>query len=110
MNLLDSMEGSKDKCLLLLKVLYGLVQGAHQWWKEFNAILKNIKFKGGFANSCLMIKHSNNETVSASMYVGNNFCVGNTKALKTFVEDLKKQGLRQSEGVGETDRLPELLN
>ena len=93
MNLPDGMEGSNDECLLPLKALHGLVQGAHQWWKNFIAILKNIEFKGGFANLCLMIQRSNNGTVFASVYVNNNFCVGHTKALKTFVEDLKKQGL-----------------
>jgi len=40
-----------------------------------------------------MIKHSNDGTVYASVYVNDNFCVGHTKALNTFVEDLKKQGL-----------------
>jgi len=47
MNLPNGMEGSDDECLLLLKALYGLVQGAHQWWKKFIGILKNIEFKGG---------------------------------------------------------------
>ena len=93
MNLPDGMEGMDDECLLLLKALYGLIQGAHQWWKKFITILKNIEFKGRFANPCLMIQCSNNGTVFASMYVDDNFCVGHTKVLKTFVEDLKKQGL-----------------
>jgi len=93
MNLPDSMEGSEDECLLLLKALYGLVQGAQQWWKKFIAILKNIEFKGGFADPCLMIKHSNDGMVYASVYIDDNFCVGHTEVLKTFVEDLKKQGL-----------------
>jgi len=31
MNLPDGMEGMDDECLLLLKALYGLVQGARQW-------------------------------------------------------------------------------
>jgi len=92
MNFLDGMEWSNDKCLLLLKALYGLVQGAHQWWNKFIDILKNIKFKRGFANPCLlMIKHSNDGTVFASIYVNDNYCVGHSKALKTFMEDLKKQ-------------------
>ncbi len=56
-------------------------------------ILKNIEFKGRFADPCLMIKHSNDGMVYASVYVDDNFCVGHTKVLKTFVEDLKKQGL-----------------
>ncbi len=37
-----------------------------------------------------MIQRSNNGTVFASVYVDDNFCVGHTKALKIFVEDLKK--------------------
>ncbi len=55
-------------------------------------MLKN-KFKGRFSDPRLMIQHSNNGTVFASMHVDDNFCIGHTKVLKTFVEDLKKQGL-----------------
>jgi len=93
MNLPEGMEGEGNECLLLLKALYGLVQGARQWWKKFVGILKNIEFKGGFADPCLMIKRSNDGTVFASIYVDNNFCVGHKPALKSFVEDLKQQGL-----------------
>jgi len=56
MNLPQGMNGESDECLLLLKALYGLVQGARQWWKKFVGILKHIEFKGGFADPCLMIK------------------------------------------------------
>jgi len=56
-------------------------------------ILKNIEFKGGFVDPCLMIKYSNDRTLFASVYIDDNFCVGHTKVLKAFVEDLKKQGL-----------------
>jgi len=45
MNLPKCMEGNNNECLLLLKALYGLMQGAHQWWKKFVEILKNIEFK-----------------------------------------------------------------
>jgi len=40
-----------------------------------------------------MIKCSNDGTVFASVYMDDNFCAKHTKALKIFVEDLKKQGL-----------------
>jgi len=92
MNLPDGMEGESNKCLLLLKALYGLVQGAQQWWKNFVGILKNIEFKGGFADPCLMIKQSNNGMVFASIYIDNNFCIGQRPALKSFVKDLKQKG------------------
>jgi len=93
MNLLDGMEGSNEDCLLLLKALYGLVQGACQWWKKFVGILKTINFKGGYVGPCLMIKHSNDRTIFASIYADDNVCIRHTKALAMFVEDLKKQGL-----------------
>jgi len=93
MNLPHRMDGESDKCLLLLKALYGLVQGAWQWRKKFVSILKHIKFKGGFANPCLMIKWLNDGTVFASIYVDDNFCIGHKPALKSFVKDLKQQGL-----------------
>jgi len=48
MNLPDRMEGKSNECLLLLKALYGLLQGAWQWQKKFVGILKSIEFKGGF--------------------------------------------------------------
>jgi len=61
--------------------------------RNLMAIIKNIEFKGGFAKLCLMINHSNNGTVFATVYIDDNFYVRNTKALKVFVENLKKQGL-----------------
>jgi len=42
MNLPEGMEGEDNECLLLLKALYGLIQGARQWWKKFIEILKHI--------------------------------------------------------------------
>ncbi len=93
MNLPEGMEGNDSECLLLLKALYGLMQDAHQWWKKFVETLKNIEFKGGFADLCLMIKQSNDRTIFALIYVDDNFCIGHQNALNTFVEDLKTQGL-----------------
>jgi len=55
MDLPAGMTGFKDECLLLVKPIYGLVQGARQWWKKLILILRKIGFKGGNADSCLMI-------------------------------------------------------
>jgi len=87
------MTGFKDECLLLLKSIYGLVQGARQWWKKLISILKKIGFKGGNADSCLMIRRDDNGLVITSVYVDDNFCVGHRKALGELVEELKKEGL-----------------
>jgi len=69
MDLLAGLDGDSNECLLLLKVLYGLVQGACQWWKKFVEILKKIKFQGGYADLCLMIKRLDNNAVFASIYI-----------------------------------------
>ncbi len=106
MNFPDGMEGSNNECLLLLKALYGLVQGACQWWKKFIAILKNIDFKGGFADLCLIIKHSNNGTVFASVYV-DNFCWEYQGAQDLCIRP--QETGPHGQGVRETDRLFELL-
>jgi len=41
-NLPEGLTGFDDECLLLLKSLYGLVQAAQQWCKQFVTILKNV--------------------------------------------------------------------
>jgi len=63
MNLLDGMEGLDDECLLLLKALYRLVQGAHYLEEEVHSKPQEHR---AFGRS-LMIKHSNNRTVIASV-------------------------------------------
>jgi len=75
MDLPAGLDGKSDECLLLLKALYGLVQGVRQWWKKFVEILKKIRFQGGYTNPCLMIKRSDDGLVFASIYVNDNFCV-----------------------------------
>jgi len=79
--------------LLLLKALYGLIQSVHQWWKKLIEILKRVKFQGGYANPCLMIKRSDNGSMFASIYVNDNFCIRHCEALQQFVKDLCAQGL-----------------
>jgi len=93
MDLPEGLTSFEDECLLLLKALYGLVQGARQWNKKFIAILKKIGFQGGNADPCLLIKRGPNGIVIVSVYVDDNFCVGHKPALTDFVEDLKKEGL-----------------
>jgi len=93
MDLPAGLDGKSDECLLLLKALYGLIQGMQQWWKKFVEILKRIKFQGGYANPCLMIKRLDDGTMFALIYIDDNFCIGHQQALNQFMEDLQAQGL-----------------
>jgi len=79
------------------------VQGARQWWKKFIEILKKIGFTGGYADPCLMVRHSANGLIFVSVYVDDNLCIGHRAALKEFVVLLKENGLviKVSEGLSD---------
>ena len=101
MDLPEGLPGEANECLLLLKALYGLVQGARQWWKKFIEILKKIGFTGGYADPCLMVRRSANGFIFVSVYVDDNLCIGHRAALKEFVALLKENGLcRRASSVG----------
>jgi len=110
MNLLDGMEGLDDECLLLLKVLYRLVQGAHHLEEEVHS---NPQEHRAFGRS-LMIKHSNNRTVFASVCL--LLCtLTTTSVLETakhtrYLWRTSKIRLHCGGVRWETDRLPVLLN
>jgi len=93
MQMPEGMTGFSDEVLLLLKSLYGLMQAARQWNKKFITILKIIGFKGGDADLCLLIKHSEKGLIIITAYVDDIFCVSHKEALKEFILDLEKHGL-----------------
>ncbi len=55
--------------------------------------MKKIGFKGGDADPCLLIKHSEKGLIIITVYVDDNFCVGHKEALKEFILDLEKHRL-----------------
>jgi len=94
MDLPEGLTGFDDECLLLLKALYSLVQGAWQCvHKKFIAILKEIGFQGGNADPCLLVKRGPNGIMMVSVYVDDNFCMGHELAPEELVKDLKKHRL-----------------
>jgi len=93
MDLPDGMTSFDDECLLLLKAIYGLVQAARQWHKKLIAVLKKIGFNGGIADLCLVMRRNKLGVNLMSVYVDDNFCVGQHRALEQLVHDLKAEGL-----------------
>ena len=49
-----SNQDLKDKCLMLKKSIYGLVQAARAWWKKFTYELQNIGFEKCASDNCLI--------------------------------------------------------
>jgi len=52
-----------------------------------------IRFHGGNADPCLLIKRGPNGIMMVSVYMDDNFCMGHKLALEELVKDLKKNGL-----------------
>ena len=51
----QKLENAKeDECVKLLHTIYGLVQSTLQFWKKLLNGLKNMGFKGGYPDPCLM--------------------------------------------------------
>jgi transposase InsO family protein len=94
---MDCPEGlentGKEDCLKLEKSIYGLVQSARQWWKKLVKILKEIGFKSGNADPCLLTKRDNDGLVLIALYVDDCLCIGDKKAIKKVVEELRNKNL-----------------
>jgi len=82
----------KDEVLLLLHSIYGLVQAARQYYKKFISVLRDLGFKGGYPDPCLMTRHSKEGLVFIAIWVDDSLLVGNEKAIDKTIEDLKSRG------------------
>ena len=88
----EGMEGgSPDKCLLLQKTIYGLVQSARMFFKKCVRKLKDIGFETSKADPCLLFWNSDHGVVYIAIYVDDCYCVGTPKALDIVTELLQKQ-------------------
>ena len=83
----------KDKCALLKKACYGLVQAARQYYKFFIKILKKIGFVGGDADPCLMMRKNKSGVVYIAIWVDNSFLFGNDEAIHATIDNMKREGL-----------------
>lgn len=76
--------------LLLEKTIYGLVQAARAWWKEFIRVLtKEMNFRQFENDNCLLRKVDENGFIAIGVYVDDNFVIGDDKAIEAFLIDIK---------------------
>jgi histone deacetylase 1/2 len=52
----DGMDAKDDECLMLEKMIYGLVQSTRAYFKKCTAALKEIGFQQSAADPCLFIR------------------------------------------------------
>ena len=83
----------KDKCIILNKWIYGLVQSARQYYKKAVKILKNLGFVGGNVDPCLYAKKSAKGIVYIALYIDDNLMIGNMMAIDDAILALNSNGL-----------------
>jgi Reverse transcriptase (RNA-dependent DNA polymerase)/gag-polypeptide of LTR copia-type len=80
-----------NKCLLLLKSMYGLVQAARQFWKLFCKEMKGMKFNQSQVDPCLYHKKTDGGMVYVLQYVDDGIILGSEEMVKNTILDIKKR-------------------
>ena len=83
----------KDNCIILKTCIYGLVQGAWQYYKKAVEILQNSGFEGGNINPCLYVNRSAKGIVYVALYVDDNLMIGEKPTIDDAILALKNKGL-----------------
>jgi hypothetical protein len=79
-------------CLKLIKSIYGLVQAARQWWKEFVKVLtEELKFTKSEVDPCLLFKKSEKGMMYLCLYVDDVLCIGDKQAVLEGIQGIKSK-------------------
>ena len=82
---------SPDVCLELGKSIYGCIQAARQWWKQFIAELKRLGFVQSLADPCLLIFHNERGVVYFVICIDDCIIISSIESLmKQFKQDAAK--------------------
>ena len=88
----EGFDHEKDECLRLNKTIYGLVQSARQFFKILVKALRDIGFKGGYADPCLLTRKCKLGIVFIALYVDDCYCCGTEAAIKDTIEKIQQKG------------------
>ena len=80
----------EDDVLLLQKGIYGLVQAARQYWKKFIGVMEKLGFKLSKADPCFMFRRNEHGICMISIYVDDNFLVGEDDAVDQTTAQLQE--------------------
>jgi hypothetical protein len=80
----------KSKSCLLKKAMYGLVQAARVWWKEFTkTLVKELNYEACMKDCCLFKRVTGEGTVIICLYVDDSCITGDAKAIETAIKELE---------------------
>jgi len=96
----DSKVGyNENDCFTLGKSMYGLVQAARQFYKKVVDILVlKLGFEKCMSNQCLLKRKNDDGVVYVGLYIDDNLCCGDTKAINSFKDDIRKYFSTKEEG------------
>ncbi len=90
--LTNFVQVTQDNCLELKRSIYGLVQAARQWWKEFVGFLtEEANFTKSIVDPCLLFKKENNQEVYLCLYVDDVLLIGESSLIKNTILVIKKK-------------------
>jgi Reverse transcriptase (RNA-dependent DNA polymerase) len=78
-----------DKCVIFKKSIYGLVQAARAWWKQFTNSLQKIGFKKCPSDNCLMMRVSNIGIKILCIYVDDVCVFGVQEAVSLAIKQIE---------------------
>ena len=75
-----------DKCFVLDKAIYGLVQAARQYYKKFIQIMTSAEmgFEKCLADGCLLKRTNKFGSIIVCVYVDDTMCVCDRRAIDEF--------------------------
>ena len=84
----------EEECVKLEKSMYGLVQGACQYFTKFATALRKIGFTGGYADPCMMVRRDKHGIVFIAVYVDDSLLIGNDEAIEAVIRDIEDSGFK----------------
>lgn len=84
----EGMDHEEDKCLLLKKTIYGLVQSARVYYETYSKEIKSFGFKKSPADPCLFYGNDEDGICIILCYVDDNLAVGHQKSIDKLLKQL----------------------
>ena len=78
----------------LLHKIYGLVQPARQFWNKLVNVFKNMVFKGGYPDPCLMWRKNDFGMIFISLYVDDCLYIGDKDAITSLEKEFVNAGFQ----------------
>ena len=92
MNIPEGMTTNDNKCLMLKKTIYGLVQSAREFYKKLIQVLKGVGFNENKSDPCLLSKWDEEGIILIGIYVDDCLVIGRESQISKLIVNLQDNG------------------